>query len=253
LEFHCKDSESGLRYWCVTGSDDKGVYDPDAARERVECHARHFVSALRSQMAYAKASGVQEPIVVAPYDAELFGHWWHEGVDWMDRVIRCLANDSDIETMTLGDFDARERSGRSTIAMGPSSWGENGDFTVWTNPEHSWVWPIINASSREFELAWECVRGSSGSIDARGLRIARQAARELLLMQASDWPFLLHTRQAKEYANQRFHHHHQRLRKLLWAMDDLHDIHRLTDADLVAMQELDCAWPELDPELFREP
>jgi predicted glycosyl hydrolase (DUF1957 family) len=42
--------------------------------------------------------------------------------------------------------------------------------------------------------------------DERARRILGQMARELLLMQGSDWPFLLFTTQAKEYANQRFHH-----------------------------------------------
>ncbi|HXK47877.1 MAG TPA: DUF1957 domain-containing protein, partial [Deltaproteobacteria bacterium] len=79
----------------------------------------------------------------------------------------------------------------------------------------------------------------------------RQMARELLLMQGSDWPFLLFTTQAKEYANQRFHHHHQRFQKLFWAARDLGDRGRLPESELGRMEDIDNVWPGIDPALFR--
>jgi predicted glycosyl hydrolase (DUF1957 family) len=71
-------------------------------------------------------------------------------------------------------------------------------------------------------------------------------------MQGSDWPFLLFTQQAKEYANQRFHHHHQRFLKLLWAAEDLLDRSRLKDRELEEVEEVDCPWSDIDYHLFRE-
>ena len=77
-------------------------------------------------------------------------------------------------------------------------------------------------------------------------------ARELLLMQGSDWPFLLYTEQAREYANQRFHHHHQRFLKLLWGARDLEDRNRVSDHDLVEMEDIDGVWGEIDYGIFKQ-
>ncbi|HQQ16754.1 MAG TPA: DUF1957 domain-containing protein, partial [Deltaproteobacteria bacterium] len=60
-----------------------------------------------------------------------------------------------------------------------------------------------------------------------------------------------YTLQAKEYANQRFHHHHQRFLKLAWAARDLRDRSRLHDDELCRMEDIDCPWPGLDYERFR--
>jgi 1,4-alpha-glucan branching enzyme len=127
----------------------------------------------------------------------------------------------------------------------------NSDFTVWLNPEHGWIWPYINACSRDLETVLEEINRSGRQVDERGGRILRQMARELLLMEGSDWPFLLFTTQAKEYANQRFHHHHQRFQRLIWAAKNLEDINRLSDQDLSQMEGVDTPWPEISPDTFR--
>ena len=86
--------------------------------------------------------------------------------------------------------------------------------------------------------------------DKRGKRVLRQMAQELLLMQGSDWPFLLFTVQAKEYTNERFHHHRQRFSKLIWAAGDLGDHRRISDDDLGQMEDIDFVWPRIDYALF---
>ena len=246
LEFHGKDTESGLRYWRVTGSPQKAVYDPRTARERVKSHAEHFVSLL-GEICGRRDVPETGPLVVSPYDCELFGHWWHEGVAWIEQVCRLLADKGGVEARPLGGYLDRCRDRLSTITMQPSSWGLGGDFTVWLNPEHGWIWPYINSSSLELER----ILSQAGHADERGQRILRQLCRELLLMEGSDWPFLLYTLQAKEYANQRFHHHHQRFLKLAWAARDLSDAGRLTDGELGGMEDIDNPWPDLDVECFR--
>jgi 1,4-alpha-glucan branching enzyme len=245
LEFHRKDPQSGLHYWRVTGGDDKEVYDPDRARGRVESHAQHFVSLVSETLSQNPVPEAM-PVIVSPYDCELFGHWWHEGVDWLERVYRLLGNGKEVTCMGLGDYVDKYGGTFSTISMQPSTWGLNADFTVWQNPEHGWIWPYINGTCREAEQVLGEVRPG----DDRGQRILRQMARELLLMQGSDWPFLLFTTQAKEYANQRFHHHHQRFLKLVWAAKDLSDLSRLPDETLRQMEDVDCPWPDLDWILF---
>lgn len=246
LEFHVKDPESGLRYQRVTGRAEKEVYDPDAAAERVRTHAEHFVTLLE-EIARGAGVGAAEPVIASPYDCELFGHWWHEGVAWIEQVLRLLADKDAVVCRGLGEYIDRHRRDFSVITMQPSTWGMNSDFTVWLNPEHGWLWPYINSSASQMEEILEQARPR----DERGHRILRQLGRELLLMEGSDWPFLLYTLQAKEYANQRFHHHHQRFLKLAWAARDLRDRSRLHDDELCRMEDIDCPWPGLDYERFR--
>jgi 1,4-alpha-glucan branching enzyme len=250
LEFHSKDPESGLHYWRVTGKGEKEIYKPDRARKQAEEHADHFVSLLKKEEERARIHETP-PVVMSPYDCELFGHWWHEGPVWIDHLFRKLSLDDAVQCLSLGDVIDRYGATFSSIQMEPSTWGLNGDFTVWQNPEHSWIWPYINACSREMEELLTLLdrQGRPGSY--RDLRIIRQLGRELLLMQGSDWPFLLFTTQAKEYANQRFHHHHQRFQKLIWAAKDLSDSTRLKDRELQSIEDVDSPWPDLDYNLFR--
>jgi 1,4-alpha-glucan branching enzyme len=245
LEFHGKDPLSGLRYQRVTGTPEKQVYVPEQAGERVESHARHFAQLVETLLESATVPEA-EPVVVCPYDCELFGHWWHEGMNWIERVYRSLSEGGRVACRGLGDYLDLYGPTLSTISMQPSTWGLNSDFTVWQNPEHGWIWPYINTSCLEMEQLLEGVRPQ----DERGERILCQLARELLLMQGSDWPFLLFTTQAKEYANQRFHHHHQRFRKLVWAATDLADHGRLSEPELRAMEDVDCPWPDIEYALF---
>lgn len=246
LEFHRKDPESGLRFWRITGHMEKQLYDVEAGRKRVQVQARHFVNLIRQLLDETATPGV-EPIIVAPYDCELFGHWWHEGVAWLEQVYRILSQEKSVACCSLGAYSDQYKEDFSTITMSPSTWGLNSDYTVWQNPEHAWLWPYINSSSLEAEQVLAQARPE----DERGHRILRQMARELLLMQGSDWPFLLFTMQAKEYANQRFHHHHQRFRKLIWAAQDLHDHGRLSEAELRQIEDVDSPWPALDYFLFK--
>jgi 1,4-alpha-glucan branching enzyme len=252
LEFHRKDPESGLHYWRVTGHGEKEIYNPKQARKRAEDHASHFVSLLKQEGARAR-NQVHEvpPVVVSPYDCELFGHWWHEGPLWIDFLFRKLAQEEETQGLSLGDFIGRYRSAFSSIKMSPSTWGLNADFTVWQNSDHGWIWPYINTCSREMEQIITLLDHQGGPADDRGPRLLRQMARELLLLQGSDWPFLLFTAQARDYANQRFHHHHQRFQKLLWATKDLADLNRLKDLELQNMEDVDSLWADIDHNLFR--
>jgi 1,4-alpha-glucan branching enzyme len=246
LEFHRKDSESGLHYWRVTGDPEKQFYDPVKARQSLNNQADHFVSLVTGLLDQARSAG-GAAVIVSPYDCELFGHWWHEGIDWLDQVYRRLAGAPGVRPRSLGDYLDQTGNNLSTISMPASTWGLNADFTVWENPEHNWIWPYINESSRQLER----VLNDEPPRDERGQRILRQCGRELLLMQGSDWPFLLFTTQAKEYANQRFHHHHQRFQKLIWAAKDRNDHSRLSYEELLHLEDIDCPWPNLDYTVFR--
>ena len=150
--------------------------------------------------------------------------------------------------ITISDYISNFNEKFSIIEMKESSWGEGGDFRVWKNPEHGWIWHYINGSVKEFE---NILKLNPNPNDWER-RIFNQIARELLLMEGSDWPFLLYTEQAKEYANQRFHHHHQRFLKLSWAAKDFDDKNRITLRELEEFEEVDSCFQEINIGYFRK-
>ena len=251
-EFHRKDYESGLHYWRITdkniAQDEKQLYDIDMAQERVESHANHFISVLTDELTSFQTKYKQEGIIVSPYDFELYGHWWAEGIPWLKRIFELIAANEQIEMISISDYISKYKENFSTIRMQPSSWGSGGDFRVWKNKEHQWIWPYINSSIKNIEDL--LFLHPNPNVLAR--RVLKQIARELLLLEGSDWPFLLYTEQAKEYANQRFHHHHQRLNKLIWAAKDITDTKRLNHQEFEQIEDIDSCFPDLDLDYFRK-
>ena len=201
-EFHRKAPESGGQYWRITGKDvelgDKEFYDPDKAMERVEEHARHFVSLVEKLLSEFEEETGEKGIIVSPYDTELFGHWWFEGVKWLGRVLELMASRG-IETVTLSRFIENYSGERHEIELPEGSWGANSDHSTWWNEETEWTWEhVYRAEDRMVALASRFY-GRDGTAD----RILKQLARELLILEASDWQFLITTGQAKEYGKRR--------------------------------------------------
>ena len=207
LEFHKKHHRSGHRYWSVTGRDvdlaAKGPYDPAAAEERIAHDAATFAHAIVDQLrAYNEATG-RDGMVCLPFDTELFGHWWFEGPRFIGAVIRRIAATDGLEMSTAAQELDRHGPGLP-VTLPESSWGDGGDHRVWMNEETSWTWRIIWSAEREFLELLES-RDRNDPLQERGLR---QMARELLLLQSSDWQFLITTGTAIDYAEERFRDHH---------------------------------------------
>jgi len=201
-EFHRKAERSGNQYWRVTGKDvdlgEKDFYDPEKALERVEEHARHFVSLVENLLARFEEETGEKGIIVAPYDTELFGHWWYEGVKWLGRVLELLA-ERGIKTTTLSAFLSNYSGERLEVELPEGSWGANADHSTWWNEETEWTWEeIYRAEERMVALASRFY-----GKDKLGDRAIEQLARELLILEASDWQFLITTGQAKAYAERR--------------------------------------------------
>src|SRR5207244_2808393 len=137
-------------------------------------------------------------ILVAAYDTELFGHWWFEGVDWLAAVLERLASRPAIETCTASGFLASHPPDE-VLALPESSWGQAGNHFTWLNADTEWMWPIIHACERRMERI--VAQYPEGPLGNEGMAsILSQCARELLLLESSDWPFLVTTGQAREYA-----------------------------------------------------
>jgi len=209
-EFHRKDTLSGLRYWRVTsvqtGLGEKEEYSPHRAGERVREHARHFVDVVRNELAGRSADG-GDPLLAVTFDSELFGHWWFEGVDWLGLVLRELT-ESEIRVATAAEYLDREPP-KERIALAEGSWGKNNDHSTWLNEGTAWMWDDLGRLAREMDG----LRASPPRSDPFRERAARQAVRELLLAQSSDWPFLVTTGQAADYAVERFRSHVHRFRR----------------------------------------
>ncbi|HXF83510.1 MAG TPA: 1,4-alpha-glucan branching protein domain-containing protein, partial [bacterium] len=213
LEFHKKHFPGGLRYWRVTSPrSDLGAkepYVPARAAERVRAHAEHFVGLLREVLSGA-AAHLRTPVVAcSPYDTELFGHWWFEGPRWLEEVFTRLP-DSGIMPVDCATFLA-DHPPAETLALQEGSWGEGGDHRVWLNRDTEWTWERLYGVEEEF---WSAAREAAGR-DGAATRVLAQAARELLLLQASDWQFLITTWAARDYAEARFTTHYTNLTRLL--------------------------------------
>jgi 1,4-alpha-glucan branching enzyme len=232
-EFHRKDPASGLHHWRVTSRQTdlggKAPYDPEAARARVRVHAEHFADLL-GDLGRRHPGGV----VTAAYDAELFGHWWFEGVAWLEQVYRTLA------ARPLEPVPARVavQEPALPLALPEGSWGEGGDHRVWLNENTRDYWRSVYEAEAEMILASQRCQGER-------VRVLRQMMRELLLLEASDWPFLIHTGQAADYARARYREHARAFFALAAALRE-----GRTPEELVALEARDNPFPEANPRLY---
>ncbi|MCC6646632.1 MAG: DUF1957 domain-containing protein [Polyangiaceae bacterium] len=201
---------SGLKLHRITERGPRKLhYIPDIARGQAARDAAHFVGARRAQLGDLAATLPVRPLVVAPYDTELFGHWWAEGPWFLEAVFRELAAARDVEPVTLQDALA----GRPALAEctpSASSWGKGGYGEVWLDGESSELWRHVHHASREVERLVATHRRAEG-LPGRALDLA---VRELLLLQSSDFPFILHTGGMVEYARARVRSHVARVWRL---------------------------------------
>ena len=140
-------THTGIKYHRITGkTQDKHLYNPDWARETAEKHARDFAQRCRD-LAGRSRGGMPFPCAIAaPYDAELFGHWWFEGPIWLERVLELAAPGAAVEATTPArELDAGPSLRRAFFAEG--SWGAGGDHRVWVNDETAWFWRELMATS----------------------------------------------------------------------------------------------------------
>ncbi|HEX8280474.1 MAG TPA: 1,4-alpha-glucan branching protein domain-containing protein [Chthoniobacterales bacterium] len=202
---------TGLKFHRITGgSGPKQIYNRAWAANAVEAHAEDFVQTRRAQIRELHAL-VAEPIVVAPFDAELFGHWWFEGPAFLESVMRKIAQmPGELELTTPAEFLARHQT-LEVVTPAASSWGEGGYWGVWLHENNSWVYPHLHAAAKRMtEMARQHADAPSPLVE----RALKQLARELLLAQSSDWAFLMKTKTAPHYATKRTNDHIARFNRL---------------------------------------
>ena len=201
---------SGVKYHRITGpSEEKELYDPAAAERVAKTQALHFLEQRRRQICGVATAGF-DPIVVVPFDAELFGHWWFEGPRFLEQFIRHAPSEPDFRLSTPSEYLAANPT-QQIIEPAASTWGENGYFEVWLNPTNAWIYPQLQIAAQQIS---EVARRHAEDCSMLADGVLKQLARELLLAQSSDWAFLMKTGTAREYATKRTIDHLARFNRL---------------------------------------
>jgi len=205
---------TGIKYFKITGKvplNQKQPYNWRAAHEKAADHAGNFMFNREKQIEHLRNTLGRPPVVLAPYDAELFGHWWFEGPQFLDFFIRKTAYDQNTYALTHPWEYLHNMPEQQVVQPSASTWGANGHHEVWLEGSNQWIYrPLLVASRHMTELA-DRFPAAPDDLTRRALQ---QCARELLLAQASDWAFIMKTGTMVEYAVKRTKNHLGRFHKL---------------------------------------
>ncbi|HOW89336.1 MAG TPA: DUF1957 domain-containing protein, partial [Elusimicrobiales bacterium] len=206
----------GFKYHRITGGGDlsaKKYYDPDEARAVAESHAADFLERRMRQADEIHSSRGIRPVITGCYDAELFGHWWFEGPAFLESMIRKIRQERlPIQLVTPGEY-LNSCPEPATLNPGISSWGENGYFDPWINDSNDRIYPaVLSVTDMMIETANHF---ANQDLTGLTLRALNQAAREVLLAQSSDWPFLMYIGSHSRYASERVDEHSSNAARLL--------------------------------------
>ncbi len=202
---------TGIKYYRITGTgNNKEPYIPQWAKDRAADHAGNFMFNRQRQIEYLYDFMGKKPIIVSPYDAELFGHWWYEGPKWIDFLARKIACDQDEISMITPSEYLVSNPRNQVITPSLSSWGWKGYSEMWLQGANDWIYKHLHvASERMTELA-----KSNQNTNGLHKRALNQALRELLLAQSSDWAFIMGTGTHTSYAVRRTKDHLLRFTRL---------------------------------------
>jgi 1,4-alpha-glucan branching enzyme len=237
-------SHTGFKYHRITRlSDCKEPYNRNDAMEKAALHAGNFMFNREKQIEWLAAIFDRQPVVVAPYDTELFGHWWFEGPQWLDFLCRKIYFDQKTFAMiTPGEYLGIYPCNQVSVPS-ESSWGWQGYHEVWLNGANDWIWRHLHkAAERMVELANNFPEAEG---DLR--RALNQEARELLLAQSSDWPFIMKTGTMVEYAKRRFETHISNFTRLYEEIR----YNRIDVGWLGWLEQQDNLFPEIDYQVYQ--
>jgi len=234
---------TGIKYYRITGkTDHKEPYEPERARLKAEEHAGNFLFNRERQVEYLHPRLGRKPVIVSPYDAELFGHWWYEGPDFLGNLIRKIVRYSEVLELTTAPRYLAENPRNQPQMPSYSSWGYKGYAEMWLDGSNDWIYRHLHKASekmRELALAHPHAEGLMR-------RALNQMARELLLAESSDWAFIMKRGTAVEYALKRTRGH-------LLAFLQLEQAVRRETIDEAWLEDLesrDCIFPQLDYRVY---
>jgi len=235
---------TGIKYYRITGKTEwKEPYVREWALNKAASHAGNFMFNREKQVEWLHGQMGRKPIIVAPYDAELFGHWWFEGPDWLNFLCRKIAFDQKSVRMITPPEYLAEYPVNQMEMPSASSWGYKGYNEVWLDGSNDWIYRHLHAAAdRMVELADEFAAPT-----ATERRALTQAARELLLAQSSDWAFIMSRATVVPYAVQRTREHLLRFHELAAMLRD----RQVNEPRLGEIEKQDNIFPKLDYTVYR--
>nr|WP_272908440.1 1,4-alpha-glucan branching protein domain-containing protein [Alicyclobacillus tolerans] len=235
---------TGFKYYRITGAGDhKEPYNFDRALDKAAQHAGNFMFNREKQIECFANQMDRQPIVVAPYDAELYGHWWFEGPVFLEMLFRKLFYDQEIVSPITPSEYLELYPDYQVCQLPMSSWGRGGYADVWLRAENDWVYPALHlAEQKMVELANRYERPTG-----LAKRALNQAARELMLAQSSDWAFIMDTKTMVDYAVKRTKHHVNRFFKL----SNMLEANQIDAAWLHALEQIDNLFPAVNYQVYQ--
>lgn len=216
-DFHHYDHDTGLKPSRVTGKQvagpDKAPYDPAAAARSVRRDVADFVDTVRERLLSESERIGRPALVVAAFDTELFGHWWHEGPQWLEQVLRALP-EAGVTVGTLADARAAGYVG-SPVDLADSSWGSGKDWRVWAGDQ---VRDLVDLNAEVVRTALDTLDKMAAQSDGLRDPVADQLLREAVLAVSSDWAFMVSKDSAAGYARDRAHEHAHAVREIAAAV-----------------------------------
>ena len=266
---------TGIKYHRITGdTDNKDIYDIQWAKDSAERQAGHFLNSRTEQIENASHYMNKPPIVLCPYDAELYGHWWYEGPYWLYILFKKIYYDEcNFELITPSEYMDKYPEIQQCQPC-RSSWGANGYSEVWLNPSNDYAHKHLHtAGDRMCELAYKFrdsydilnnldnqikelkkekkpITSITSSSKYRNtklqVRALNQAARELLLAQSSDWLFIITNNTMVDYAHRRIKDHIGRFTRLYNELNS----GKIDRKFLNEIEEKDCVFPDIDYRIY---
>ena len=204
LEFHKRKDTQGHRYWRVTdrgiGLGGKKLYHPASAGLTARAHAVDYLQKIESWLS-AHPFGRPATLTLC-FDAELFGHWWFEGPQFLEHLLHLLGQHSHIDA-TTADRRIRETDVDKVVWLGEGSWGAEGDHRVWWNDQSKWMWQCIHRAEHRFHQLSDALQAARKPTQ-KAIRLHKHLSWAFLLLQSSDWIFVITTKGAVDYGYQRF-------------------------------------------------
>lgn len=235
---------TGFKYFAITHASlqDKRPYEPHVAWQRANDHAGNFMFNRERQAEHLRAHMDRKPIIVSPYDAELFGHWWYEGPIFLEQLFRKIQYDQGMIAPTTPSAYLAEYPTNQVAQPCASSWGAGGYGEFWCNGSNAWIYRHVHKmGERMVELAHRFP-------NAEGFRrrALDQAARELMLAQASDWAFIMKSGTTVPYAVKRTTDHITRFQRIYAGL--ISD--QLDEAFLIEVERRDVIFPNIDYRIY---
>jgi 1,4-alpha-glucan branching enzyme len=239
-------AHTGIKYWAITAAEgDKVPYHREAALKRCEEHAEQFARERLHQAERLRPHMDRPPLIVCPYDAELFGHWWFEGPEWIEALLRRLARSSEkLKLVTASDY-LEAHPEQQVLQPCYSSWGNKGYAEVWLESSNDWIYRHLH---KQAERMQELARRFPNEKGLRR-RALNQAFRELLLAQSSDWAFIMKTGTTVPYAVKRTREHIHNFTRIFESVMD----NEIEQEWLLRLEARNNIFPEIDYRLFGKP